>query len=241
MKKSILITIRVVCIVGFLVCAGILGWYWHSDRSDRAAAETLIAERDAAGAAASEQIQALTVTNPDTIGWLRIDGTSLDNVVMYAPDTPEKYLHMDFYGKWSYRGTLYVAEGCDVQTAYNILVYGHHMKDGSMFGSLIEYKDPAFRAAHPVVQFDTIYASRSYEIVAAIETEIPPDGVDTFRYYECIGTDPEQFAQYCAFIEQNRCYDTGITIQPGDRLLTLSTCAYHTENGRFLVVARQID
>lgn len=241
MKKSILITIRIVCIVGFLVCAGILGWYWHSDRSDRAAAETLIAERDAAGAAASEQIQALMATNPDTIGWLRIDGTSLDNVVMYAPDTPEKYLHMDFYGKWSYRGTLYVAEGCDVQTADNILVYGHHMKDGSMFGSLIEYKDPAFRVAHPVVQFDTIYASHSYEIVAAIETEIPPDGADTFRYYECIGTDTEQFAQYCAFIEQNRCYDTGITIQPGDRLLTLSTCAYHTENGRFLVVARQID
>ena len=51
----------------------------------------------------------------------------------------------------------------------------------------------------------------------------------------------EQFAQYCTFIEQNRCYDTGITIQPDDRLLTLSTCAYHTANGRFLVVARQVD
>ena len=164
-----------------------------------------------------------------------------NNVVMFAPDTPGKYLHMDFYGKWSYRGTLYVAENCDVRTADNILIYGHHMKDGSMFGSLISYKDAAFRAAHPIVQFDTLYASHSYEVVAAIETEIPAEGSDAFRYYDCIGTDPEQFAQYCTFIEQNRCYDTGITIQPDDRLLTLSTCAYHTANGRFLVVARQVD
>ena len=241
MKKTVLIVIRVVCIVGFLVCVGVLGWYWHSDRSDRAVAEALAAAHDAASAEAMEQVRAVAADNADTIGWLRIDGTNINNVVMFAPDTPGKYLHMDFYGKWSYRGTLYVAENCDVRTADNILIYGHHMKDGRMFGSLISYKDAAFRAAHPIVQFDTLYASHSYEVVAAIETEIPAEGSDAFRYYDCIGTDPEQFAQYCTFIEQNRCYDTGITIQPDDRLLTLSTCAYHTANGRFLVVARQVD
>jgi len=203
--------------------------------------KALAAAHDAASAEAMEQVRAVAADNADTIGWLRIDGTNINNVVMFAPDTPGKYLHMDFYGKWSYRGTLYVAENCDVRTADNILIYGHHMKDGSMFGSLISYKDAAFRAAHPIVQFDTLYASHSYEVVAAIETEIPAEGSDAFRYYDCIGTDPEQFAQYCTFIEQNRCYDTGITIQPGDRLLTLSTCAYHTANGRFLVVARQVD
>ena len=241
MKKTVLIVIRVICIVGFLVCAGVLGWYWHNDRSDRAVAEALAAAHDAASAEAMEQVRAVAADNADTIGWLRIDGTNINNVVMFAPDTPGKYLHMDFYGKWSYRGTLYVAENCDVRTADNILIYGHHMKDGSMFGSLISYKDAAFRAAHPLVQFDTLYASHSYEVVAAIETEIPAEGSDAFRYYDCVGTDAQQFAQYCAFIEENRCYDTGITIQPGDRLLTLSTCAYHTANGRFLVVARQIN
>ena len=202
-------------------------------------------ETAAVPAAAAVEIlpryRALYEKNPDLIGWLRIDGTNINNVVMFAPDTPGKYLHMDFYGKWSYRGTLYVAENCDVRTADNILIYGHHMKDGSMFGSLISYKDAAFRAAHPIVQFDTLYASHSYEVVAAIETEIPAESSNAFRYYDCVGTDAQQFAQYCAFIEENRCYDTGITILPGDRLLTLSTCAYHTANGRFLVVARQID
>ena len=241
MKKTALIVIRVVCIVGFLVCAGVLGWYWHSDRSDRAVAEALAAAHDAASAEAMEQVRAVAADNADTIGWLRIDGTNINNVVMFAPDTPGKYLHMDFYGKGSYRGTLYVAENCDVRTADNILIYGHHMKDGSMFGSLISYKDAAFRAAHPIVQFDTLYASHRYEIVAAVETEIPPEGSSAFRYYDCVGTDAQQFAQYCAFIEQNRCYDTGIAIRSDDRLLTLSTCAYHTANGRFLVIARQID
>ena len=108
MKKTVLIVIRVICIVGFLVCAGVLGWYWHSDRSDRAVAVALAAAHDAASAEAMEQVRAVAADNADTIGWLRIDGTNINNVVMFAPDTPGKYLHMDFYGKWSYRGTLYV-------------------------------------------------------------------------------------------------------------------------------------
>ena len=145
MKKTVLIVIRVICIVGFLVCAGVLGWYWHSDRSDRAVAEALAAAHDAASAAAIEQVRAVAADNADTIGWLRIDGTNINNVVMFAPGTPGKYLHMDFYGKWSYRGTLYVAENCDVRTADNILIYGHHMKDGSMFSNLKQYQDSVFR------------------------------------------------------------------------------------------------
>ena len=97
MKKTALIVIRVVCIVGFLVCAGVLGWYWHSDRSDRAVAEALAAAHDAASAAAIEQVRAVAADNADTIGWLRIDGTNINNVVMFAPDTPGKYLHCLLY------------------------------------------------------------------------------------------------------------------------------------------------
>ena len=76
MKKTVLIVIRVICIVGFLVCAGVLGWYWHSDRSDRAVAEALAAAHDAASAEAMEQVRAVAADNADTIGWLRIDGTN---------------------------------------------------------------------------------------------------------------------------------------------------------------------
>lgn len=83
MKKTVLIVIRVVCIVGFLVCVGVLGWYWHSDRSDRAVAEALAAAHDAASAEAMEQVRAVAADNADTIGWLRIDGTNINNVVMF--------------------------------------------------------------------------------------------------------------------------------------------------------------
>ena len=75
--ETVLIVIRVVCIVGFLVCAGVLGWYWHSDRSDRAVAEALAAAHDAASAEAMEQVRAVAADNADTIGWLRIDGTNI--------------------------------------------------------------------------------------------------------------------------------------------------------------------
>ena len=186
------------------------------------------------------QYQALWEKNQDLAGWLSIEGTAIDYPVMHTAQDEEYYLRRAFDRSNSVSGTPFLAAGCFTGCG-NYIIYGHNMKDGSMFGSLISYKDAEFRAAHPIVQFDTLYASHSYEVVAAIETEIPAEGSDAFRYYDCVGTDAQQFAQYCAFIEENRCYDTGITIQPGDRLLTLSTCAYHTANGRFLVVARQID
>lgn len=64
MKKTVLITLRVICIIGLLVCVGVLGWYWHSDRSDRAVADALTAEHDAAGTAAIAQVQALAAKIP---------------------------------------------------------------------------------------------------------------------------------------------------------------------------------
>ena len=78
-------------------------------------------------------------------------------------------------------------------------------------------------------------------MVAAIKTAIPPADADVFRYYEYVGEDDaEMFSQYVSFIEENRLYDTGVELQEGDSILTLSTCAYHTDQGRFILVARKI-
>ena len=242
MKKTVLIVIRVICIVGFLVCAGVLGWYWHSDRSDRAVAEALAAAHDAASAAAIEQVRAVAADNADTIGWLRIDGTNINNVVMFAPDTPGKYLHMDFYGKWSYRGTLYVAENCDVRTADNILIYGHHMKNGDMFGHLVDYEDHEFYRKHRFFTFDTIHEHREYQVLSVFRSEAyPEDDTEHFHYYDFIqAKDKAEFDTYLKEVTQRSQYVTGVTAQYGDELLTLSTCAYHTEEGRFVVVAKRV-
>ena len=188
-----------------------------------------------------DEYAGLYAENSDTIGWLKIDGMTIDYVVMQAPDEINKYLRHDFYGKDSTRGCLFVDEYCDIFNSDNIIIYGHNMKDGSMFGTLDSYADESFYAEHKIIQFDTIYEKHSYEVVAAISTSIPAKDEDVFRYYEYTSSnDEETFLDYADFIEKNKLYDTGVEINPGDKLLTLSTCAYHTNDGRFVVVARQI-
>ena len=188
-----------------------------------------------------DEYAGLYAENSDTIGWLKIDGMTIDYVVMQAPDEINKYLRHDFYGKDSTRGCLFVDEYCDIFNSDNIIIYGHTMKDGSMFGTLDSYADESFYAEHKIIRFDTIYEKHSYEVVAAISTSIPAKDEDVFRYYEYTSSnDEETFLDYADFIEKNKLYDTGVEINPGDKLLTLSTCAYHTTDGRFVVVARQI-
>lgn len=187
------------------------------------------------------EYSALYDENNDTIGWLKIEGTAIDNVVMYAPDEIEKYLHTDFYGDYSYRGCLYVDEYCDIFRSDNIIIYGHNMKDGSMFGALMGYADEGFYENHKLITFDTIYEKQTYEVVAAIKTAIPPEGDDCFRYYEYTGADDdEMFSEYVKFIDENKLYETDLELEKGDSILTLSTCAYHEDDGRFIVVARKI-
>lgn len=160
---------------------------------------------------------------------------------MQAPDEINKYLRNDFYGKSSTRGCLFVDEYCDIFKSDNIIVYGHNMKDGTMFGTLDRYANESFYSEHKLIQFDTIYEKHTYEVVAAIKTEIPAKDKKVFRYYEYTSSnDEETFLEYADFIEKNKLYDTGVVINPGDKLLTLSTCAYHTTDGRFIVVAKQI-
>lgn len=244
MRKKLMLTLLILSGIVFLVSAGILFHYWMQDRSDAQVREAVSAlwpdNHDAASP--DEAFLGLLSANPDTIGWLRIDGTAVDGVVMYAPAEEDKYLHLDFYGNYSVRGTYYVEEQCDIQTSDNIIIYGHRMKDGTMFGALTDFQNAQYAAEHPTIRFHTLYGDHTYQVVAAINTRILGENEYGFRYYQYTGSgDTVRFAEYKAFIESNRLYDTGVELQPGDRLLTLSTCAYHTTDGRFILVAKQID
>lgn len=188
-----------------------------------------------------EKYAELYAQNPDTIGWLKIDGTAIDYVVMQTPDDPDKYLHIDFYGNYSNRGTLYMDAKCDIWSSDNLIIYGHHMKSSAMFGTLDWFADKSYWEQHKYITFDTIYEEATYEIVGAFYSRILYQGEDGFRYYQFIDADGEAaFNEYRDFIRENACYDTGVDIAYGDRLLTLSTCAYQTENGRFAVVAKKV-
>ena len=238
-------TIRAISAFVFAVALGVLACFfyegWETGRMQQAL-QTMRPEQqlDLGEDGVWEEFRDLLDENEDSIGWLTIDDTVIDYVVMQTPDEPDKYLHRDFYGQESRWGTLYVAEACDVQTSDNIIIYGHHMRDGTMFGSLAQYESADFCAEHSRVKFNTIYGPGEYEVVAVVRTDVNV-GSSAFPYYQYTqANDPEMFAEYKDFLEQNRIYDTGNEIQEGDRLLTLSTCNYHTENGRLIVVCRKV-
>lgn len=182
--------------------------------------------------------------NSDIAGWLTIDDTTIDYPVMYTPGDNEYYLHLDFNKNWSDPGTPFIDENCrpfDDRTT-NVLIYGHNMKSGIMFRELLQYEDENYCKSHKIIKFDTIYETGRYEVVGAFRAQIySADDTEHYHYYEFFNaSDKEEFDEYIDFVKQNTSYDTGITPEYGDELLTLSTCASHVEDGRFVVVARKI-
>ncbi len=177
--------------------------------------------------------------NPEFYGWIKIDNTIVDYPVMHTPNDPEKYLQLNFDGEYSSAGTIFMDHRCSAESD-DLILYGHNMKNQTMFGSILNYKDEAYWREHPVIQFDTLYEQREYEVLAAFFDHVYDENDTCFKYYNFIeAADEEAFNQAIHSYREKALYDTGVSVQYGDQLLTLSTCAFHTENGRFAVVARR--
>lgn len=174
--------------------------------------------------------------NSDFIGWLRIDGTKIDYPVMHTPEDSQYYIYRDFYGKKTASGTPFMGGECTADSD-SIIIYGHNMKNGTMFGSLDEYQKEEYWKVHPVIWFETVEEDRQYEVFSAFTTRLLYEGEEGFQYYGYVGDLTEQqFEEFVQLAKRSSRYDTGITPEYGDQLLMLSTCSYHTENGRFVVI-----
>ena len=186
------------------------------------------------------QYDALWQQNNDMAGWLWIEGTDIEYPVMYTPDEPERYLHTDFFGNYAAGGCLFIGEGGGPDAAH-IIVYGHHMKNGTMFGSLRKYSSAEYAAEHPIIHLDTLTEEREYEVVTAFYSQVyNADEVGVFRYYQYTDlSDEKNFNSYVNQMWRSALYKTDAELEYGQRLLMLSTCSYHRDNGRFVVVARE--
>lgn len=177
--------------------------------------------------------------NPDLAGWLTIPGTRIDYPVMYSPDEPERYLHANFEVSYSFAGLPFIDAACDPESG-NRIIYAHNMLDGSMFRTLLKYQQKDFWQRNPVISFNTLYEEQEYEIVAAFYDKVYKKSDTNFKFYQFYDTsDQSSFDEAMAYYREHALYDTGVTAQCGDLFLTLVTCAYQTENGRFVVVARK--
>lgn len=188
---------------------------------------------------AYEKYAAVYEQNADFVGWISIDGTNINYPVMQTPDNPNFYLKHAFDRSYSNYGTPYVQENCMVGSSDNLILYGHHMNNGSMFADLCKYESEDFYRAHTIIHFDTLDAYGEYEIVAVFKTVAYSQ--EGFKYYHFVDADSsEDFDAFIAQCKELALYDTGISAEYGDSLITLSTCEYSRNNGRMVVVAKRI-
>lgn len=178
----------------------------------------------------------LSEENEDYVGWLSIPDTNIDYPVMQNKEIPDYYLYRDFEKKKRSYGSIYLDSACRLHTSMNNVLYGHHMKNGSMFSALSHYESEDFYKEHPTILFDSLYEQGDYEIVAAFK--ISANKLHTLASFILLHN-KEQFEEFKQFVEIHQLYDTGIDYQYGDKLLTLMTCDYSYRGGRIFIVARK--
>lgn len=182
--------------------------------------------------------------NPDFIGWITIADTKVDYPVMQNMEENEYYIHRNFQQEWDDSGLPFLDFRCSfTEPTDNMLIYGHNMKAGTMFSGIISYNSQEFYDTHKTFTFNTIDGDGEYEVIAAFYSQIYPES-DTvsFKYYQFFDAASEE--EFNAYVEQVKAmtpYEINATASYGDSLITLSTCAYHTEDGRFAVVARKVE
>lgn len=188
------------------------------------------------------EYETLFKKNMKLAGWLTIDGTNIDYPVMQTSDN-EYYLNHNFDQQKDNNGSLFLDCSCSLYPrSTNMIIYGHHMKSGSMFGNLNKYANEKYGKEHSIIHFDTIYEHATYEVMYVFYSKVYDNDELVFKYYQFIEANSEkEFNSYMEEMKSISLYDTGVTASFGDSLLTLSTCDYSQADGRFAVVAKRIN
>lgn len=189
-----------------------------------------------------DKYQELYHMNRDIAGWIAIDDTHINYPVMQNIYDEEKYLHRDFYGEYDKAGLPFLDSRCVfTRQSTNLLIYGHNMKNGEMFHDLLKYKERSFYEDHKYIRFDTVYEEGFYEIIAVFKSYVSYENEQVFKFYNFIEADfKEEFDSYIDNVKALSIYPIDVDIKYGDCLLTLTTCEYSTDDGRFVVVAKKI-
>lgn len=189
-----------------------------------------------------EKYKKLFSQNKSLIGWIKIDDTNIDYPVMQTVNN-EYYLDHNYNQQYDKNGSIFLDKDCDITNpGTNMIIYGHHMKSGKMFGNLKLYSNKSYYDEHPIIQFDTIYEEGRYQIMYVFRSRIYNEDEIVFKYYQFFDVaTPEEFDSNMREMAKLSLYDTGVTATYGDKLITLSTCDNSEQDGRFVVVAKKIN
>ncbi len=189
------------------------------------------------------KLENLQKENSDIIAWVEIPDTNINYPVLQGTDN-DFYMNHNYKKNYTISGAIFLDKDyCWNPPSSNLLIYGHNMKNGTMFQNLLKYKSANFYNNHPNIRFTTNTEDSTFEIIAVFESKVYyKSQKDVFKYYYFINANnADEYNNYIQNIKSLSLYDTGKTAEYGDQLITLSTCAYHTKDGRFVVVGRKIE
>ncbi len=183
------------------------------------------------------------LANEHMVAWLKVEGTPIDYPAMQTMFDEEYYLYLNFDQEEDKNGSLLVDTDSSIQPASsNIIIHGHNMKSGAMFACLFDYEDQDFAKEHSIISLYTREEERRYEVISVFSSKVFYTTDTDFKYYKFFQADTqEEFDDWYTNIMQMSLIDTGVTASLGDEFITLSTCAYDVENGRFVVVGKRIE
>jgi sortase B len=231
------------CIVAVAASAFYIGKYFYTISAEENVYRHTVPPPDGpVSAEAEDWLGRLRKENPDVAGWLRVDGTKIDYPVMQAKtDEPEFYLHHNIKRAYAFAGALFATANCDMaRPSDSVVVFGHHMKAGTMFGTLKKFESKDFATKPGRIHLYTERGWERYDVVAVYKVSVRPGQADPFEYHGIADFESEEdFGEYMGNVRKRRLFDTGVTAVYGDKLLSLSTCEYSQKDGRLVVVAKR--
>ena len=250
-KNNKLKTIILLLLVIIFICGiSYIIYYFYNSNKEKQVNKNILNEVDIDTTQITDtktermlQIEELQKENQEIIGWLEIEDTNI-NYPICQTNNNDFYLTHNYKKEKANSGSLFLDKDFDmVNSSSNYLIYGHRNKQGLMFEDLMKYTKEDFYREHTKIRFTTNTDDSIYEIISVFYSRVYyKSEKDVFRYYYFVNAENEQ--EYNNFVNNAKkvsIYDTGVTATYGDQLLTLSTCEYSQEDGRFVVVAKKVN
>ena len=187
------------------------------------------------------QVKQLQEQNADIVGWLEIENTNINYPVLQGTDN-SYYMTHNYKKENSRNGSIFLDANYNWNIASNnLLIYGHNLGNGMMFQELLKYEKESFYREHPVIRFTTAEEDAEYEIISVFKSRVyHKSEKNVFRYYFFLNSESEEeYNQFVKNAKNASIHPIDETASYGDQLITLSTCSYYVEDGRFAVVGRK--
>lgn len=209
--------------------------------SDLQESDTVESEVSTSKGASIYGLEALHSINSDLYGWIQIEGTSVDYPIMQSNDNAYYVTH-DFYKNESSNGSLFLDYRNNTLEDTNLIVYGHNIRSGDMFGSLKKYEEYDYFKKYDIIHVETLSESATYRIIAVCKGKVAYEDDEGFRYYNFISANSKlQMEEFWKNIKTHSLHTVTYEFQETDHYLTLSTCSSFTENGRLYIIAVRED